>query len=187
MGKALDQAEKLTPNKEDKEIIWFKRGEMYERMKKIDLSEVEFRKVLQVHPNSPAALNYLGYIFADRNIRLQEALEMITKALEIDPNNGAYLDSLGWVYFRLGRLNEAEENARQALARTPRDATVHDHMGDILAKQSKLKEAVAQWQASVQEWESSSPADLDKEELAKVKTKLESAKVKLAKEGSLKN
>src|SRR6266481_549671 len=130
-------------------------------MKKNEAAEAEFRKVLQVNPANAGALNYLGYMLADRNVRLQEALQLITKALEKEPNNGAYLDSLGWVYYRLGRLPEAEENLRRALAKTPRDATVHDHLGDVLLHQSKVKEAIVQWQASLKEWESSAPADLE--------------------------
>ena len=117
-GKALDAAEKLSANDDEKELVWFMRGAMYERMKKIDLSEIEFRKVLKVDPDSHNALNYIGYMLADRNMRLPESLDLITKALELSPENGAYLDSLGWVYFRLGRLPEAEENLRRAVAKT---------------------------------------------------------------------
>jgi len=183
MAKSIDAAEKLSESKEEKEAVWFMRGAMFEKMKKIDAAEAEFRKVLASSPDRADTLNYLGYMLADRNVRLQEALQMITKALSKEPNNGAFLDSLGWVYFRLGRLPEAEDNLRRALAKTPRDATVHDHLGDVLLHESKLKEAIAQWQASLKEWESSSPADLEPSEVAKVKAKLESAKVRLAKEG----
>jgi len=182
-AKSLDSAEKLSESKEDKETIWFQRGAMFERMKKIDSAETEFRKVLDSSPNNIVALNYLGYMLADRNMRLPEALQLITKAVNQDPNNGAYLDSLGWVYYKLGRLDEAEENLRRALEKTPRDATVHDHMGDILIKESKVREAISQWEASLKEWETSSPADLEPAEVSKVKSKLEGAKVRLAKEG----
>jgi predicted Zn-dependent protease len=82
----------------------------------------------------------------------------------------------------LGRLEDAERNLRKALEKTPRDPTVHDHMADVLIKQSKVKEAVAQWEASLKEWESSSPAEMEPEEIAQVKTKLEAAKVRLARE-----
>jgi tetratricopeptide (TPR) repeat protein len=157
---------------------------MYERMNKVDLAEVEFRKVLKFDPESAGAMNYLGYMLADRNLRLPEALELITKALDKDPGNGAYLDSLGWVYYKLGRLPEAEENLRRAVAKTPRDPTVHDHMADVLMKESKVREAAAQWQTSLKEWDSSSPAELRPDEISQVKSKLEGAKVRLAKEGS---
>ncbi|MDP8990270.1 MAG: tetratricopeptide repeat protein, partial [Acidobacteriota bacterium] len=95
---------------------------------------------------------------------------------------GAYLDSLGWAQFRLGRLEDAEKNLRRALEKTPRDPTVHDHMADILMKESKVKEAVAQWETSLKEWETSSPTDLDPTEIAQVKRKLEAARVRLARE-----
>lgn len=183
-AKAIDAVEKLSDTKEEKEDVWFLRGAMFEKMKKSEAAEAEFKKILEVNPDSAATLNYLGYMLADRNVRLQEALQMITKALDKDPDNAAYLDSLGWVYFKLGRLNEAEENLRRAIERGPRDATVHDHLGDVLLKESKVKEAIVQWQASLKEWEASSPSDLEPAEVAKVKNKLEGAKVRLAKESN---
>lgn len=186
-AKALDAADKLSVSKEDKEAVWFQRGAMYEKMKKIDLAEAEFRKILEINPDSAATMNYLGYMLADRNVKLAEALSLITKALDKDPNNGAYLDSLGWVYFKMNRLSEAEDNLRQALMRTPRDATVHDHMGDVLLRESKVREAIAQWQMSLQEFEASSPADVEPGDIAKVKSKLEAARVRLAKEDNRKN
>ena len=183
LAKVLDSAEKLSTSQEEKQTVWFMRGAMFEKMKRLEPSEAEFRKILKVSPDSAGTLNYLGYMLADRNLRLNEALEMVTKALDQDPNNGAYLDSLGWVYFKLGRLPEAEENLRKAVAFTPRDATVHDHLGDVLLKEAKVKEAVAQWEVSLKEWNLSAPADLEPEEVAKVKNKLDGAKVRLAKEG----
>jgi tetratricopeptide (TPR) repeat protein len=182
MGKALDAAEKLSESNEDKESVWFIRGAMYERMKKLDKAEVEFRKVLTANPDNAGAMNYIGYMLADANLRLEESLGLITKALDIEPGNGAYLDSLGWVQFRLGRLDDAEKSMRLALEKTPRDPTVHDHMANVLMKESKVKEAVAQWEASLKEWESSSPADIEPDEIAQVKRNLEAAKVRLARE-----
>ena len=182
MGKALDAAEKLSESTEDKTGVWFMRGAMLERMKKLDKAEVEFRKVLKADPDNAGAMNYIGYMLADANLRLEESLDLITKALDIEPGNGAYLDSLGWVQYRLGRLEDAEKNLRRALEKTPRDPTVHDHMADILMKESKVKEAVAQWESSLKEWDNSSPADIDPAEIAQVKRKLEAARVRLARE-----
>src|SRR6185437_2413495 len=145
MGKALDAAEKLSESTEDKSGVWFMRGAMLERMKKLDKAEAEFRKVLKADPDNAGAMNYIGYMLADANLRLEESLGLITKALDLEPGNGAYLDSLGWVQFRLGRLEEAEKNLRLALEKTPRDPTVHDHMANVLMKESKIKEAVSQW------------------------------------------
>jgi tetratricopeptide (TPR) repeat protein len=187
-AKALDQAEKLSENTREKTDIWFMRGAMLEKQKKLEASEAEFRKILALDPDTAGsvtyygAMNYLGYMLADRGLRLNEALQMITKAVEQDPGNGAYLDSLGWVYFKLGKLSEAEENIRKALETTPRDATVRDHLGDVLMKEAKVREAASQWEISLKEWNLSSPADLEPEQVAKVKTKLDGAKVRLAQE-----
>ncbi len=182
MGKALDAAEKLSDSSDDKEAVWFMRGAMFERMKKLDLAEAQFRKVLSADPESAGAMNYIGYMLADANLRLEESLDLITKALDLEPGNGAYLDSLGWVQFRLGRLEDAEKNLRKALEKTPKDPTVHDHMADILMKESKVKEAVAQWETSLMDWDASSPSDMEPDEIAQVKRKLEAAKVRLARE-----
>jgi tetratricopeptide (TPR) repeat protein len=181
-AKALDAAEKLSESQEDKIDVWFKRGAMFERMKNVAAAETEFRKVLAVMPDNPATLNYLGYMLTDRNLRLPEALAMIQKAVDRDPNNGAYLDSLGWVYFRLGKLPEAEDNMRRAVELTPHDPTMRDHYAEVLFKASKVREAIAQWEASLREWQTSSPAELDAGEVAKVRDKLENARVQLARQ-----
>jgi tetratricopeptide (TPR) repeat protein len=181
MGKALDDAEKIAKSEEEKETIYFMRGAMYERMKKFDPSEAEFRKVLKVNPENAGALNYLGYMLADRNVRLDEAYELVKKAVDLDPNNGAYLDSLGWVYFRQGKLNEAEGTLVRAIERMGTDPTVHEHLGDVYFRQGKTRDAINQWQASVREAQKN-PGDSDPDEVAKVNKKLDDARVRLAKE-----
>ena len=123
-------------------------------------------------------------MLADRNVRLDEASEMIRKALDIDPDNGAYLDSLGWVNYRMNRLDEAEQNLRRSIERVNGDPTVHDHLGDVYLKQGKVKDAIAQWQLSLKEWEKTPQAEADPEEVAKVTRKLEGARVRLARETS---
>jgi tetratricopeptide (TPR) repeat protein len=184
MGKPLDAAEKLSETKPDKETVFFMRGAMYERLKKFDASEAEFRKVLEVDPDSPGALNYLGYMLADRGVRLDEAQKLITRALELDPENGAYLDSLGWVYYRENRLDDAEHALVRALSKSGvgQDPTVHDHLGDVYLKLGKTKDAITQWQASVKEAETDTQSDMEPGELAKINKKLEDAKVRLARE-----
>lgn len=182
MAKALDAADKLSQSPEDRENIAFMRGAMYEKQKKFEAAESEFRKVLENNPKNASALNYLGYMLADRNVRLQEAHQLVSKALEADPNNGAYLDSLGWVYYKMDKLPEAERNLRLAMERYSKDPTVHDHLGDVLFKEGKIKEAIAQWQASIKEWDNTAASEMEPAELAKVQKKLENAKVRLAKE-----
>jgi tetratricopeptide (TPR) repeat protein len=182
MGKAVDSAESLSQSNDEKQFVEFRRGAMYERMKNFPAAEASFRKVLAINPDNDAALNYLGYMLADRNIRLEEARDMIQKALQKEPNSGAYLDSLGWVYFRLNKLPEAEDKLREALQYMSRDPTVHDHLAEVYFREGKVKEAIAQWQSSLREWQAGPPSDLDHAEVAKVQKKLEDAKVRLARE-----
>jgi tetratricopeptide (TPR) repeat protein len=182
MEKAIDEAAKLSESNDDKESIAFMRGAMYEKMKKYDAAETEFRKVLEINPKNASALNYLGYMLADRNVRVPEAVQMIRKALEMEPNNGAYLDSLGWAYFRTGELDQAEDYLRRAIERFSKDPTVHDHLGDVYFRQGRTREAISQWERSLQEWNHASPSESDPTEIAKVQKKLEGAKVRLAKE-----
>jgi len=185
MAKALDAAEKLSESNSDKQQVIFMRGAMFERTKDYDAAEAEFRKVLAMDPQNAGALNYLGYMLADRNIRLDEAQTMISKAVQLDPQNGAYLDSLGWVYYRQNRLDEAADYLQRALQKILKDPTVHDHLGDVYFKQGKIREAVAQWQHSLKEYEANTQSDVDPTEMANISKKLESARVRMAKEGSL--
>jgi tetratricopeptide (TPR) repeat protein len=129
-------------------------------------------------------LNYLGYMLADKGIRLPEALKLIRKAVDLEPTNGAYLDSLGWAYFKLGQYEEAEENLRKAVERDQTDPTVHDHLGELYEKTGRIRLAAAQWELSLAEYAKSAPADVEPGDVAKVQRKLESARVKLAKQES---
>jgi predicted Zn-dependent protease len=182
MSKALDAADKLSNDKDDKISIAFMRGAMYEKMKKFDAAETEFRKVLDQDPKNAAALNYLGYMLADRNVKVADALKYVQQAVEIEPNNPAYLDSLGWAYFRVGDLAKAEEYLRRAVEGFSKDPTVHDHLADVYAKQGNLKDAITHWQLSLKEWEAASASEKDPAEIAKVQKKLDSAKVRMARE-----
>ncbi|HEY6969291.1 MAG TPA: tetratricopeptide repeat protein [Candidatus Angelobacter sp.] len=177
---ALAQAEKLSTRPEEKEYVLFLQGAMYERQKKYDQAEQMFRQVLLQDPNNTMTLNYLGYMLADRNTRLEEALTLIKKALVLDPQNGAYLDSLGWAYFRLGNYELAEENLRKAADKTPNDATIQDHLGELYARTNRLKLAATHWERALNEWSKSVPADVDQQDVTRVQKKLESTKVKLA-------
>jgi tetratricopeptide (TPR) repeat protein len=181
MAKALDKAEPLSETKGDKVQLYFMRGAMLERQKKYEASEAAFRKVLELDPDYAGALNYLGYMLADRNVRLDEAYEMIKKAVDLEPDKGEYLDSLGWVYYRQGKLEDAVAQLQRALDRTE-DPTIHDHLGDVYAKLGKTREAIAQWQASLREFQKAPAGENDPDEVAKVNRKLDEAQAKLAKE-----
>jgi tetratricopeptide (TPR) repeat protein len=177
---ALNKAGELSTKAEDKEYVTYIKGSVYERQKKYDEAEQAFKQVLAVHPQNAATLNYLGYMLADRGVRLEEALGYIKKAVELEPANGAYLDSLGWAYFKLGKYDLAEENLSKAIQRTPNDPTVQDHIGDVYQKTGRLRLAALHWERALTEWNKTVSAEVEPAEVAKVAKKLESAKVKLA-------
>ena len=179
---ALDKAEQLSTKPDDKEYVDFLRGSTLERQKKYEPAEAMFRKVLVADPQNATALNYLGYMLADRGVKLDEALNFIKKAVDLDPANGAYLDSLGWAYFKLGKYDLAEENLIKASQRIATDPTVQNHLGDLYQKTGRLKLAAAHWERAVEEWNKTVAAEVDTAEFAQVQKKLESAKMKLAKE-----
>ncbi len=180
---ALNKAEDLSTKAEDKEYVYFLRGSTYEREKKYDQAEAEFKKILATNPQSAATLNYLGYMNADRDVRLEESLNYIKTAVSLDPTNGAYLDSLGWAYFKLGKYDLAEENLNKASLRMASDPTVQDHLGDLYQKTGRLKLAAAHWERAVQEWNKTIGSEVDGDLFAAVQKKLDAAKVRLAKEG----
>ena len=187
-AQSLDKAEQLSTKPDDKAYVSFLRGDLYQRQKMFDQAETEFRKVLAVTPSTDpqaaATLNYLGYMNADRGVKLDESLSYIKQALTFDPNNGAYLDSLGWAYFKLGKYDLAEDTLNKAAVHMGSDPTVQEHLGDLYQKTGRLKLAAVHWDRAVQEWNKTVPAEQDGEAFAKVQQKLDAAKVRLAKEES---
>lgn len=185
---ALAKAEQYSTKSDDKAYVVFLRGDLYQHQKMYDQAENEFKKVLAMtpptDPQAAATLNYLGYMNADRGVKLEESLNYIKQALAFDPNNPAYLDSLGWAYFKLGKFDLAEENLNKAAVHMGSDPTVQEHLGDLYQKTGRLKLAAVHWDRAVQEWNRTVPAEQDTEAFAKVQQKLDAAKVKLAKEES---
>ncbi len=179
---ALDKAEQLSTKTEDKEYVWFLRGSNFERDKHYAEAEEQFKKVLASDPEHASALNYLGYMLADQNMKLEEAFGYIKRAVDLDPTNGAYLDSLGWAYFRLGKFELAEENLLKASQRINTDPTVHDHLGDLYQKTGRLKMAATNWERALSEWNREIAADVDPADPVRVQKKLDSARMRLAKE-----
>lgn len=179
---ALNKAEQLSTKPEDKQYVAFLRGSTYERQKKYDEAEAEFRKVLAAEPQSAVTLNYLGYMNADRGVRLEESLNYIKQAVSLEPGNGAYLDSLGWAYFRLGKYDLAEENLNKASQHMGSDPSVQEHLGDLYQKTGRLKLAAAHWERALEEWNKTVAAEVDSDAQAKVQQKLDAARVRLAKE-----
>jgi tetratricopeptide (TPR) repeat protein len=127
----------------------FQLGAVLERQKRHDAAETVFREALAIEPESAPVLNYLGYMNADRNVRVEEAYTLIQKAVDIDPQSAAYQDSLGWALYRLNRLEAAEQAVRRALERDGDNAVILDHLGDILAKRGHVAEALSCWQKAM--------------------------------------
>src|SRR5271169_6184706 len=178
----INKALELSTKQEDKDYVIFVEGSIYERQKKYELAEESFHKVLADDPKNAQALNYLGYMLADRDTRLEEALGYIRKAVALDPQNGAYLDSLGWVYYRMGNYDLAEENLRRASERISTDPTVHQHLGELYQKTGRLKLAAVNYERSLEEWNKTIPAEVDQDEVAKLQKELETTRVKLARQ-----
>ncbi|MGA7834995.1 MAG: tetratricopeptide repeat protein, partial [Acidimicrobiales bacterium] len=181
-GDAFDKGDPLATKKDDRTYLFFLKGELEERQKHMEQAEQYFQQALNLDPENAMTLNYLGYMWADKGIKLPEALKMIRKAVDKEPWNGAYLDSLGWVYFKMGEYELAEDNLRQAVDRDQSDPTVHMHLGDLYEKTGRIRMAAAQWELSLAEFAKSAPADIEPGDVAKVQKKLETARVKLAKE-----
>jgi len=177
---ALDQAEKLSRAPEEKREVTFNRAAYLERQKKYDTAEELFKQLLAADPQNPIVLNYLGYMLADRNVRVEEGLGYVKKAVELDPHNAAYLDSLGWAYFRLGNYELAEENLHKAAEKSSSDGTILEHLGDLYQKTGRLKLAAAQWERALEAWSKTVAAEVEPGDVARVQKKLESAKVRLA-------
>jgi tetratricopeptide (TPR) repeat protein len=180
----IDAADAFSTKPDDKIYIYFLRGALDERQKHFDSAEEQFRKILAIDSNNGMTLNYLGYMLADRGIKLDDALTMVQKAVQLDPQNGAYLDSLGWVYFKMGQYALAEANLRKATERIDKDPQVHDHLGELYEKTGRLKLAASQWEQSLQEYAHTVPADAEPSDVNKVQKKLDTARVKLAKQES---
>jgi len=177
---ALDKVETMSSKPAEKSFFYYYRGSVAEQQKMFDQAEEDFKKGLAIDPDSAAINNDYGYMLADRGIRLDEAVTMIKKAVDFDPQNGAYLDSLAWVYYKQGQYALAEDYARKAVARLSSDPAVHDHLGEIYAKNGKLPMAVAEWQKATALYATSLPPEADPADVAKVQHKLEGARVKLA-------
>ena len=180
INKAID----ISTKPEDKSYAMFVAGSIYERQKKYDKAEEMFHKVLADDPKNAMALNYLGYMLADRGTRLEEALGYIRRAVALDPQNGAYLDSLGWAYYKMGNYELAEENLRRAVERMGDDPTIHEHLGELYLKTGRVKLAATHWERSLEEWNKTIPAEVDSESVARVQKELETARVRLAKQNA---
>ena len=178
--KILIRAEEKNPKEAlDKNRIKFQKATVYERQKDYDRAEAVFKELLKENPSNPVVLNYLGYMLADRGVRLDEAVRYVKEALVVDPRNGAYLDSLGWAYFKLNDLKNAEKCLLEANELVQNDPTIEEHLGDLYFKTGDLQKTESYWTKSVS-------IGTDAEDTQKVRRKLEALQEKLRKQKSAK-
>jgi len=147
--KAIDVFKKAAKIKSDNASYYLNIGISYERLGNIDEAITYLEKSVSLIDTNALALNYLGYILADKGIRLNEAMVYIKKALEIDPENGAYLDSMGWLYYRLGNFNKACENLKEAVKHMDKSEEenylIYDHLGDTYYKLGLIDKSIEMW------------------------------------------
>ena len=125
--------------------FYYVRGISYERAKQWPKAEADFLKALELNPDQPAVLNYLGYSWIDQDMHLERALEMIETAVEAQPQDGYIVDSLGWAFYKLGRIDEAVTTLERAVLLRPNDPELNDHLGDAYWKVGRRLEAKFQW------------------------------------------
>jgi tetratricopeptide (TPR) repeat protein len=157
----------LTENERANWVMYYFRGICLERSKKWPAAEADLKKALELFPDQPHVLNYLGYSWVDQGINLEDGMRMIRRAVEQRPDDGYIVDSLGWAYYRIGNYDEATKHLERAVELRPEDPTINDHLGDAYWRMGRTLEATFQWTHA---------RDLkpEPEELAKIQEKLRS-------------
>ena len=173
----LHRAENEEFDDDHDEVLKFQLATIYERKQHFDRAESLFKDILKSNPKNASVLNYIGYMLADRGIRLEEALQYVKKALEIDPNNGAYLDSLGWAFFKLNDMKNAEKYLLEADKFVRNDPIIDEHLGDFYFQTGDLQKAQDFWMNSVK-------IGTEPEDIQKIRQKLEKLQEKLRKQKS---
>ena len=125
--------------------IFYQRGIAYERLKDWPKAEPNFRKALELFPNQPQVMNYLGYSWVDMNMNLDQAMDLIRKAVDLRPSDGYIVDSLGWAYYKLGKYDDSVRELERAVSLKPDDAVLNDHLGDAYWRGGRRLEATFQW------------------------------------------
>ena len=128
----------------------FLRGVAQERSGDFEAARTTFTKIVEDNPEDDLALNYLGYMLADRGLELERAVGLIRRALELQPHNGSYLDSIGWAYFKSGNLDMAERYVRESLRTQYRSAEVREHMGHIHLARGRKQEALKEFRTALE-------------------------------------
>ncbi|HHH89102.1 MAG TPA: tetratricopeptide repeat protein, partial [Aliiroseovarius sp.] len=151
--------------------LFFARGVCNERVGNWQQAEADFLKALELKPDQPSVLNYLGYSWVEQQRNLDQALDMINRAVEARPEDGYIVDSLGWVYYRLGRYDEALSVMERAVELVPVDPVLNDHLGDVYWAVGRRLEAEFQWRRALSFI--TEDTDLDEVKPDRIRRKLE--------------
>ena len=130
--------------------LLYSRGMAYERDNQWKLAEEDFLKILELVPDQPDVLNYLGYSWIEKDINLEKAKTFILKAVELRPRDPYIVDSLGWAYYNLQEYDNAVEELERAISLKPTDPIINDHLGDAYLKVNRELEAIYQWKKAIE-------------------------------------
>lgn len=165
-SEAYDRAVKLMEVRgRENWVLYYQRGVSYERAGRWELAEADLKRALELKPDQPLVLNYLGYTWLDMGMNVEEALGLIRKALDQRPEDGYIVDSLGWGYYLLGEYESAVRELERAVELRPVDAVINDHLGDALWQVGRRIEAEFQWRRAMS-------FDPDETDLTRIKRKL---------------
>jgi tetratricopeptide (TPR) repeat protein len=134
---------------ESRDAYYFEKGALLERMGRYEEAIKSMKKALQINPNHSNAHNFIGYMYATRNIQLDKALYHIEQALTIQPRNGYFLDSLGWIYYKKGQPEQALTHIKRAMVYAEPDPVLYDHLGDVYFSLKQIGEAHKAWKTSL--------------------------------------
>jgi tetratricopeptide (TPR) repeat protein len=130
--------------------LHFHLGATYDKLNRFDDLIKQMETAIALDSNHANALNYLGYTYAEKGIRLNEAIDLINRALAIRPDDGYFVDSLGWAYYKKGKIQEALEALNRAVSLVPEDPVIHEHLGELYLKQNRLDLAKEAWARSLE-------------------------------------
>jgi tetratricopeptide (TPR) repeat protein len=131
-------------------VLFYTRGIALERAGQWPRAEADLMHALELQPEQPMVLNYLGYSWVEKGMHLAEAMKMIERAVQLRPNDGYIIDSLGWAFYRLGNFSQASQHLEHAAELRPEDPTINDHLGDAYWQTGRVAEARTQWRRALQ-------------------------------------
>jgi len=169
---AEDTARRLRAAAPDDPRGMYVLAQVLEARKDFDGAERELRDILKRDPSDATALNYLGYMLAERRQRLDEAVDLVQRALKLEPGNPSFLDSLGWAYYQQGKLDLADPPLSEAASKMPNNSVIQDHLGDLRFKQQRFADAAAAWERSLN-------GDGDSIDRSRIQKKIQDARSRL--------